>query len=103
MSFFSNFFRAKKETDFKELVKNGAIILDVRTPAEFSTGHIIASLNIELQMLNSSLSILKAKNKPFVVVCRSGSRSGIAINILKNAGIEAYNGGGWTALKSKIS
>ena len=103
MSFFSKFFRAKNETDFKALVKNGAIILDVRTPAEFSTGHIAASLNIELQMLNSSLAILKAKHKPMIVVCRSGSRSGIAINILKNAGIEAYNGGGWTSLKSKIS
>jgi rhodanese-related sulfurtransferase len=89
--------------DFAELVKNGAQIIDVRTPAEFNGGHIQGAKNIPLQSLNQNLSKIN-KNKPVITCCASGARSAAAKSILKNSGFaEVYNGGGWSGLKSKIS
>jgi rhodanese-related sulfurtransferase len=41
-------------------------------------------------------------NKPVIVCCRSGMRSGQANSILKNSGIECMNGGGWQSLEGKL-
>ncbi|TAH25894.1 MAG: rhodanese-like domain-containing protein [Cytophagales bacterium] len=90
------------KTDYKELVKNGAIILDVRTKGEFHDGHIKGAVNINLDSLQNSLSKLD-KNKVIITCCASGMRSGVAKNILKSNGFdEVYNGGGWYGLESKI-
>lgn len=89
--------------DFAELVKNGAQIIDVRTPGEFNGGHIKGAKNIPLQSLGNNLSKIN-KNKPVITCCASGARSAAAKNILQNSGFtEVYNGGGWHSLKSKIS
>ena len=89
--------------DFKELVKNGAQIIDVRTPAEYNGGHIKGSKNIPLQSLNQNLGKIN-KNKPVITCCASGARSAAAKSILLNSGFsEVYNGGGWSGLKSKLS
>ena len=89
--------------DFAELVKNGAQIIDVRTPGEFNGGHIKNAKNIPLQSLGNNLSKIN-KNKPVITCCASGARSAAAKNILQNSGFtEVYNGGGWHSLKSKIS
>ena len=89
--------------DFAELVKNGAQIIDVRTPGEFNGGHIKGAKNIPLQSLGNNLSKIN-KNKPVITCCASGARSAAAKNILQNSGFtEVYNGGGWHGLKSKIS
>ena len=88
---------------FKELVKNGAQIIDVRTPAEYNGGHIKGSKNIPLQSLNQNLGKIN-KNKPVITCCASGARSAAAKSILLNSGFsEVYNGGGWSGLKSKLS
>jgi rhodanese-related sulfurtransferase len=88
--------------NYKELVSNGAIILDVRSAGEYKAGHIPGSKNFPLDNIRSKVEDLKKLNKPVITVCRSGSRSGIAKGILKSAGIEVYNGGPWTSLKSKL-
>lgn len=89
--------------DLKELVKNGAQIIDVRTPAEFNGGHIKGAKNIPLQSLNQNLGKIN-KNKPVITCCASGARSAAAKNILLNNGFsEVHNGGGWNSLKSKLS
>ncbi len=89
--------------DYKELVKNGAQIIDVRTPAEFKNGHLKNSKNIPLQNLTQELGKID-KNKPVITCCASGMRSASAKNILKNNGFtEVYNGGGWSSLQSKLS
>jgi rhodanese-related sulfurtransferase len=49
--------------DYKELVKNGAQIIDVRTPAEYNGGHIKGSKNIPLQSLNQNLGKLIKTNQ----------------------------------------
>ena len=88
--------------DYKELMQNGATIVDVRTTSEYQTGHIKGSVNIPLDSLSSNLSKLK-KDKPVITCCASGMRSASAKSILKSNGFtDVYNGGGWSSLQSKI-
>lgn len=89
--------------NYKELVQNGAIIADVRSAAEYKTGHIKGAKNYPLDTIRSKAAELKKLNKPVITVCRSGARSGMAKSILKAAGIEVYNGGPWTSLQHKIA
>lgn len=92
-----------KSVDYAELVKNGAQIIDVRTPAEFNGGHVKGAKNIPLQSLSQNLGKIN-KNKPVITCCASGARSAAAKSILQNSGFtEVYNGGGWMSLKNKLS
>lgn len=101
INFLKKMFTVKK-VDFKQFVKEGALILDVRTPAEFSGGHIPGSLNIPLQQLSSRLQKLD-KNKTIITCCASGMRSATARKLLEENGFQSvYNGGGWHALSHKI-
>jgi phage shock protein E len=86
------------KVDTAALVANGAVIVDVRTPGEFTSGHVKGSLNIPLDTLKSRLKELPA-NKPIITCCASGMRSGTAKSILMDNGFkEVYNGGSWSAL-----
>lgn len=88
--------------DYKELVKSGAQIIDVRTPGEFQSGHIKGSKNIPLQNLQNGMKKID-KNKPVITCCASGVRSGSAKRMLQSNGFnEVYNGGGWMSLRNKI-
>ena len=103
IQFFKNMFGPRTKVDLKELVKNGAQIIDVRTKAEFQSGHIKGSVNIPVQNITTGLSKIK-KNKPIITCCASGMRSASAKRILKSNGFnEVYNGGGWMNLQNKIS
>ena len=87
-----------------ELLQNGAIIVDVRSKAEYLSGHIKDSINIPVDTLRNNLLKLKDKNQPIVTCCASGMRSAAAKSILKSSGFtKVYNGGGWSSLKNKIS
>jgi len=91
------------KTDFSELVKQGAIILDVRTKSEYSSGHIKGSINIPVEQLSKNLGKLKDKNRHIITCCASGSRSYAAKSLLKsNAYANVYNGGSWYSLNQKI-
>lgn len=93
-----------EKTDYAALIKNGAIILDVRSKNEFANGHIKNSVNIPVNQLQQNLSKLKDKDKTIITCCASGMRSASAKAILKNNGYKnVYNGGGWMGLESKIS
>lgn len=90
------------KVNFSELMKQGAQIIDVRSPAEFKSGHIKGSVNLPLQSLQSNLSKIN-KNKPVITCCASGMRSASAKSILKSAGFnEVHNGGGWMSLNNKL-
>jgi len=70
--------------------------LDVRTESEFLSGHIENSIHIPLQELPSRLDeIEQLKQKDIIVYCRSGARSGKAINILikNNFKVQNLSGG----------
>lgn len=88
--------------DYKKLMSEGAIIVDVRTPSEFKSGHIPGSLNIPVDSIKSKSGDLKSKNKVVITCCRSGARSGMAKSILTSAGVETVNGGPWNSLIQKI-
>jgi phage shock protein E len=88
--------------DFKALVQQGALIIDVRTPGEFGGGHIKGSQNIPVDKITAQVEKLKKTGKPIITCCRSGARSGMAAGILKQNGIQAYNGGPWNVLNAKI-
>jgi phage shock protein E len=90
------------KTDFKALVAAGAVIVDVREPAEFNAGHIKGSKNISMGRLQQMLPEIRKWNKTVITCCRSGARSGMSTRFLKNNGIETYNGGPWTSLEKKI-
>ncbi|MBI1307008.1 MAG: rhodanese-like domain-containing protein [Bacteroidetes bacterium] len=79
----------------KEMIANGAAIIDVRTPGEFMGGKVAGSLNFPLQTIDRDIEQLRAMNKPLVLCCASGNRSGMATDILRSHGIECVNGGGW--------
>ena len=89
--------------DYADLVKQGAIILDVRSKGEYSGGHIKGSINVSVDALSNNLAKLKDKNKTRITCCASGMRSASAKSILKSKGYtNVYNGGGWSSLKNKI-
>ena len=91
------------KTDYADLVKKGAIILDVRSKGEFAGGHIKGSINIPVDQLENNLSKLKDKSKTIITCCASGMRSSSAKTILTNNGYTAvHNGGGWGSLNGKI-
>lgn len=98
-----NIFGIGPKTDYAQLIKGGATILDVRTPMEYAGGHIKGSLNIPVDQLHNNLNKLKDKNKPIITCCASGIRSASAKNLLLSRGFkEVYNGGGWSSLQNKI-
>jgi rhodanese-related sulfurtransferase len=91
-----------KSVNYQQLVQEGAVIVDVRSPGEFQGGHIKGSINVPLQSIQSSLGKIP-KNKTVITCCASGMRSASAKSMLKSAGYaDVHNGGGWMSLKSKI-
>ncbi len=102
LNMFKNMFSSAPEVNYAELVKNGAIIIDVRTAGEFKSGHIKGSTNIPLDIIKNKSAELKQKNKVIITCCRSGNRSGMAKSILQASGIECYNGGAWNVLDHQI-
>lgn len=88
-------FSTKNETrPHRELVRNGALLLDVRTPDEFSGQHIPGATNIPVDQLPARISELGPTSRPIVVHCRSGARSARAAGMLRAAGYEVHDIGG---------
>lgn len=98
-----NLFGMGVKTDYAQLVKEGAVILDVRSRGEFEIGHIRGSMNIPVDQLRNNLNKLKDKKRPIITCCASGMRSASAKTLLKaNGYAEVYNGGGWSGLQNKL-
>lgn len=98
---FRTLFGKGPQVDLKAIKAQGATILDVRTTAEFASGHIRGAINIPLDQLAGRMDKLP-KDKPVIACCLSGGRSGSALPLLKSHGFEAYNGGGWSALERTL-
>lgn len=91
------------KVDYATLVKQGAMLVDVRSKGEYANGHIKGSINIPLDQLRNNLNRFKDKEKVIITCCASGNRSGMAKNILKEKGYtHVYNGGGWMSLQHKL-
>jgi len=87
------------KVDLNEWIKEGAVILDVRTKGEFQGGHVKGAINIPLDQLRSNIGKLD-KNKAIITCCVSGMRSASGKSILKSAGFSrVHNGGSWMSVK----
>lgn len=93
-----------REVQGWNLISMGALLVDVRTPEEFSAGHLDGAINIPHDQTLARLAEFGSdKDKSIVVYCRSGNRSGKAHGILVEQGFtNAHNAGGYEAtLKAK--
>ena len=80
-----------------EMLAKGAVVVDVRSAAEFQQGARPGSLNIPLGELDSRCRELN-KSQQIILCCASGSRSAMAAGILrKNGFTKVFNAGSWTS------
>jgi phage shock protein E len=88
------------KVDYAQLLKEGAIIVDVRTKGEYAGGRVKGSINIPLDQLKVNLGKLKSKEQVIITCCASGMRSASAKGILQQEGYaNVYNGGSWHKLE----
>ncbi|HEY6727444.1 MAG TPA: rhodanese-like domain-containing protein [Polyangiaceae bacterium] len=72
--------------DARALVNDGARLVDVRTPEEFSRGHIEGAVNIPVSDIEARIGELGDKQRAIVLYCRSGARSAKAKALLESRG-----------------
>jgi phage shock protein E len=102
MSILQNLFRTSPKTDLKNIIEQGAFLVDVRTAVEFESGHVKGSVNIPLDKIQTQLARFMDR-KNIVVFCLSGGRSGQAKSILERNGITGVtNGGGWKQVNQYV-
>ena len=95
--------RPAPAADLKGMLDRGAQIVDVRTKAEFQSNADPRSINIPLGELEARIGELD-KNRPVLVCCATGSRSGLGLSFLKRAGFtEVANLGSWRRIASLLS
>lgn len=103
INFLRKLFAQPDNTQLTEAIRSGALLVDVRTPAEFAGGSAKGAVNIPLDKITGQLATLKQK-KAVVVFCRSGNRSSMAQSILQQNGISnVINGGTWQNVASAAS
>ena len=103
MGFFSAIFGKKDNSQLIEAIKEGAFLVDVRSPGEFSSGSVKGAVNIPLDRLQSQLAKFKGK-KNIVVFCLSGGRSSQAKSILEqNSFGNVINGGTWNNVNDVVN
>ena len=87
--------------DYKNTV--GAVLLDVRTPEEYSEGHIPESKNVPLQTLDRVRTVVENKDTELFVYCYSGARSRQAAAALGQMGYTKVNNiGGISSYRGKL-
>jgi phage shock protein E len=92
---FNQSFGGSGAADLQTIIKEGAFLVDVRTPGEFSEGHVKGSVNIPLDTIPNQMGQFKSKQN-IVVFCRSGGRSSQAKSFLEQNGFaNVVNGGTW--------
>jgi phage shock protein E len=81
-------------------ISRGALLVDVRSPEEYASGHIDGAINIPHDQVADRISEIGSdKGREIVVYCKSGRRAGIAKTALNSAGFEkVLNGGGYDDL-----
>lgn len=79
-------------------------LIDVREPIELEMdGNIEGAVNIPLGEVEDRKDEILSIEKPVVLFCRSGNRSGKALEYLNSQGLQdGYNGGGWADLKASL-
>jgi len=83
--------------DATAYLKNGALVIDVRSPGEFNSGHLTNAINIPLDEIETALpKRVPDKSKVLLLHCASGMRSGVAQKKLNSLGYtNAFNLGSY--------
>ena len=104
MAFFDFFKQPDVNQGVKEFQRtSGAMLLDVRTPEEYRSGHIPGSKNISLQTIDRVGAVARNKDTALYVYCQSGARSRQAVGMLKQMGYTNVNNiGGIAAYAGKV-
>ena len=86
----------------RQLIRDGGLLVDVRTPGEFDASHLQGAINLPLGILGAQAGKLESKDRPLVVYCASGTRSAVARAQLKRLGFtQVFNlGGMWRGLRA---
>lgn len=91
-------------TEFAKTVSDSSVVvLDVRTPAEFISGHLANAINIDVEGVQFKSDVAKLdKSKTYAVYCRSGRRSAIATDEMSKLGFKTLfnlegGTGAWSA------
>jgi rhodanese-related sulfurtransferase len=103
------FFMMKKSgqisaKDALEKLKDGALVIDARSPGEFNSGHLAKAINIPVDEIEMALpKRVKDKKQVLLLHCQSGMRSGVAKQKLKGMGYaNAFNLGSYGRAKDII-
>ena len=104
MGFFDFFKQPDVNRGVKEFQRtSGAVLLDVRTPEEYRSGHIPGSKNIPLQTIDRASTVAENRDTALYVYCQSGARSRQAAGMLKQMGYTNVNNiGGIAAYAGKV-
>ena len=90
-----------KLQNIKTALNAGALIVDLRSSAEYASGHAKGSINMPLSVLQSGVKKLK-NTSSVVLCCRSGARAASAQIILNSHGIQSINAGSWQTVESAL-
>jgi rhodanese-related sulfurtransferase len=71
------------------VINQGGKVVDVRDKEHFDAGHIVDAINIPASQLSNGAKKRLKKNRPLLLVCDNGSRSGQCVESLRKAGYES--------------
>ena len=85
-------------------VTDSTVIIDVRTPAEFASGHLVGAINIDIQSPDFRDQVMALETDgEYFIYCRSGNRSGQAISEMSQMGFTGMKNGGSVAEASSMT
>ncbi len=104
MGLLSKLFGGSTKTDLPAMMRDGALLIDARSPPEFQGGSIEGAINLPHDIIGTKISTIESdKNRPIVIYCQSGGRSAMAVHALKKAGYtHVENGGAIEALTRQL-
>jgi rhodanese-related sulfurtransferase len=87
----------------KKALREGAVIIDVRPAYAFDQhGRVPGSVNIPVDRISINIGRIKNMKKPIIICCAYGNDCAEAARMLKENGVEVYNGGSWQSVMRKI-
>src|ERR1700761_4798450 len=87
----------------RDALREGAVIIDLRTAYEYDQGHIPRSLNIPADRIKANIERIRALGKPVILCCGNGNHCWEAAAFLRDSGLSrVINGGNWQSLLRKV-
>ncbi|MBN9379723.1 MAG: rhodanese-like domain-containing protein [Chitinophagaceae bacterium] len=83
----------------RQALRDGGVVIDLRTAYEFDQGHVPGALNIPIDRIKANIARIRDLRRPVILCCSAGAHCREGIEILRNAGItQVHNGGDWQSL-----